>query len=70
MSRIERLRQAERRGWHVVRANVSSDDYKQWADVVKWCERNINGYYVCSYSLGKFAFEQGKDATWFLLKWS
>lgn len=66
MSKIETVRRAERRGWHVVPFPKDA----KWLDIVKWCERHSNGYYVYSYTLGKFAFEQGKDATWFLMRWS
>jgi predicted AAA+ superfamily ATPase len=69
MNKIERFRQAQRSGWHVVKAVPDPEENKHWKDIVDWCETNINGYYVYSYSLGKFAFEQGKDATWFRIKW-
>lgn len=67
MSKIESVRKAQRRGWHVV--DTTTCNFKSFNDIVKWCESHINGYYVYSFTLGKFAFEQGKDATWFTLKW-
>jgi hypothetical protein len=66
MSKIESVRRAQRRGWHVVTIPQSA----KWLDIVEWCDSRSNGYYVFSYSLGKIAFEQAKDANWFTLRWS
>jgi hypothetical protein len=68
MNKVERIRQAKRRGWHIVEPNLSK--VKSFNDLTAWCEKYTNGYYIYSFSLNKFAFEQGKDANWFLLRWS
>jgi hypothetical protein len=66
MNKIERLRKAARNGWHVVDTKPTMGE---WLLLLKWCDKNTNGYYTYSYTLGKIAFEQQKDASWFALKW-
>jgi hypothetical protein len=41
-----------------------------WMVLCLWAERGLDGYWVASLWLQKFAFESGADAMAFKLKWS
>ena len=65
------VRGARRRGWNVINnvrqrhleANVS------WVGLNIWCEHHCAGYWISSFSLAEFAFENPADATFFKMKW-
>ena len=63
------VRGAVRRGWNTVEVSNWKHGVT-WIGLNIWCEMNLNGYWVSSYESGVFAFEDGKDATVFALKWT
>lgn len=66
------VRGARRRGWAVVTSTrVMNRDGKPMTHVALniWCERYCTGYWLSSFFLSEFAFEDPADATLFKLKW-
>ena len=63
------VRGAVKRGWHVVEVDLRKRD-ASWMVLCLWAERGLDGYWVASLWLQKFAFESGADAMAFKLKWS
>lgn len=64
------VRGARKRGWHVVRINLSKiEDRVSWMGLCIWAEAALSSYWVASFHLREFAFESGADATAFQLKW-
>lgn len=63
------VRGAKKRGWTVVRAADGYTPATSWFGLTIWCETNTCGYWVASFGIREFAFEDGKDAMMFKLKW-
>lgn len=63
------VRGAKKRGWTVIRARNGYEKDLSWFALVLWCESQLGGYWVASFGLREFAFEDGKDAMMFKLKW-
>jgi len=64
------VRGAKKRGWHVVKVNMSKiSDSVSWVGLCIWADRSLGSYWVNSYFHREFAFESGADATAFKLKW-
>jgi hypothetical protein len=40
-----------------------------WSGLSLWCESHCAGYWISSFSLAEFAFENPADATFFKMKW-
>jgi hypothetical protein len=41
-----------------------------WLGLNIWCEQNCAGYWISSFGLAEFAFENPVDATFFKMKWA
>ena len=57
-------------GWAVVEVNYyrgDGDDTQTWMEVKNWVDQNCTGQH--QEHLGKWLFEDTKDATMFALKW-
>lgn len=67
------VRGARKRGWTVVRSGQAAfkngEVRASWLGLNIWAERTCRGYWVSSFFLGEFAFEDTADATAFQLKW-
>ena len=67
------VRGAKKRGWHVVkcgsRAVRNGEVVASWLGLNIWADCNC-GYFVSSFALGTFAFENASDAMIFQLKWT
>lgn len=63
------VRGAKRRGWTVVRPNLSYVERTTWLGLCIWCDIQMQGYFIPSFLTREFAFEHPADATAFALKW-
>lgn len=66
------VRGARRQGWAVVKSTqVMNREGKPMTHIALniWCERYCSGYWLSSFYLSEFAFENLADATLFKLKW-
>lgn len=67
------VRGARKRGWTVVRtgqAGFKNGEVRlSWVGLNIWAETACRGYWVSSFHLGEFAFEDPVDATAFAMKW-
>jgi len=63
------VRGAKKRGWTVVPVDLSYVENTSWLGLSIWCDSRLSGYWVSSFRLREFAFEDGKDAMLFKLKW-
>ena len=66
------VRGARRQGWTVIKSSrMYTRDNKPvgWLGLNLWCETHCAGYWVSSYDLAEFAFENSADATFFIMKW-
>ncbi len=65
------VRSAKKRGWHIVKADKAKwKETCSWMGLCIWTETASSGYWVASWHNNEFAFENGKDALAFTLKWS
>ena len=63
------VRGAKKRGWTVVQARNGFEQDLSWFSLCLWCESHLGGYWVSSFGIRQFAFEDAKDAMMFKLKW-
>ena len=67
------VRGAKKRGWTVIDVDldVNSNYVKNvsWLGLTLRCESQLGGYWVSSFMNREFAFEDGRDAVAFKLKW-
>jgi len=63
------VRGAKKRGWTVISVDLKYVKDTSWLGLNIWCDRQMGGYWVSSFMLREFAFEDGKDAVAFKLKW-
>jgi hypothetical protein len=63
------VRGAKKRGWTIIHARDGSTQDLSWFALSLWCESQLGGYWVSSFGLRQFAFEDPKDAMMFKLKW-
>ena len=63
------VRGAGRRGWHIIHVKNIPDDIS-WVGLNIWADRHARGYFVSSFNIRSFAFEDQADATFFSMKWS
>jgi hypothetical protein len=63
------VRGAKKRGWIVIDVDLKYVKDTSWLGLNIWCDRQMSGYWVSSFMLREFAFENGKDAMLFKLKW-
>jgi len=63
------VRGAKKRGWTVISVDLNYVENTSWLGLNIWCDRQMGGYWVSSFVLREFAFEDGKDAMLFKLKW-
>lgn len=67
------VRGARKRGWTVIRSSQSGfkngELRASWLGLNIWAEGACRGYWVSSFFLGEFAFEDPADATAFAMKW-
>ena len=67
------VRGARKRGWSVVRcgqAGFKNGEVRlSWMGLNIWAESACRGYWVSSFHLGEFAFEDPVDATAYAMKW-
>lgn len=63
------VRGAKKRGWTVISVDLKYVKDTSWLGLNIWCDRQMSGHFVSSFMLREFAFEKGKDATAFKLKW-
>ena len=63
------VRGARKRGWTVAEPRPSYVEKASWMGVNIWCDKYLTGYWVSSFHLRQFAFENPADATAFKLKW-
>lgn len=67
------VRGARKQGWTVIRScRMYTRDNKPvtWLGLSLWCETHCSGYWVNSFALAEFAFENPADATFFKMKWA
>lgn len=67
------VRGARRKGWTVISIAESTAEKisksMSWVSLNIWCELHCSGYWLSSFYLVDFAFENAADATLFRLKW-
>lgn len=67
------VRGAQKRGWTVIRSGRTGFKggkvQASWVGLNIWAETACRGYWVSSFFLGEFAFENPADATAFAMKW-
>lgn len=63
------VRGAKKRGWTVICARNGYEKNLSWLGLTLWCETHLGGYWVSSFMNREFAFEDGRDAVAFKLKW-
>ena len=63
------VRGAKKRGWTAVHAANGYSAETSWVGLNMWCEKHASGYWVSSFGIREFAFENSKDAMMFKLKW-
>lgn len=63
------IRGAKKRGWTVVAARKNYVEVASWMGLNIWCERTAGAYWISSFHYREFAFEDGKDALAFKMKW-
>lgn len=63
------VRGAKKRGWTVISVAAPYVMDTSWLGLSIWCDQNLGGYWVSSFMRREFAFENGKDAMMFKLKW-
>ena len=63
------VRGAKKRGWTVISVDLNYVKNCSWLGLNIWCDHQMGGYWVSSFMLREFAFEDGKDAVAFKLKW-
>ena len=64
------VRGAKKRGWTVVDVSRKAvESNVSWLGLSIWADNYLKGYWVNSFFLHQFAFENPADATAFQLKW-
>jgi hypothetical protein len=67
-NKIRGVREARKNGWRVVNTRKLKEA-TSWNQLNGWLGSNCRGKYTESFFLQQIAFEQDRDASWFIMKW-